>query len=335
MKTEIEIHVAELKSALPGLSKIVGRSRTLPILNCIKVSLDKEQTVSLQATNLDEIATFRLASEIKGLPGELLVPLEMMSKIIKGCSADQSVRFIGDKKETKIRYTVAGNSVDRVVKHFAPDEWPAVKVINQESFLLDDSFKQALREALDSASTDTSRYVLNGACLDVSDKNCHCVVGTDGRQLYYANTFHFAIPESLIVPTQKFVLWPGFQTDGPWKLRMLPAIKADPKDEKADKSKEEPPWLQIDSDHWSYVARAVDGTYPNWQQVVPNQTSGWNRVMLADASVEMMQQAVPLLPGGDTFNQTIILEFAENKLWLKGRGKDEGKADHPLALPRR
>jgi len=54
--------------------------------------------------------------------------------------------------------------------------------------------------------------------------------------------------------------------------------------------------------------------------------------MLADASVEMMQQAVPLLPGADTFNQTIVLEFPENKLWLKGRGKDD-KEDTCMAVP--
>src|SRR5207253_11025119 len=103
MKTEIEIQVSELKSILPGLAKIVGRCRTLPILNCIKVSLDKEQQfISLQATNLDEIATFRVPNQVRGLPGELLVPLETMSKIVKGCSADQAVRFIADKKETKI-----------------------------------------------------------------------------------------------------------------------------------------------------------------------------------------------------------------------------------------
>jgi len=113
---------------------------------------------------------------------------------------------------------------------------------------------------------------------------------------------------------------------------MLPDIKVDPKDEKADKTKEEPPWLQIDSDHWTYVARAVDGTYPRWQEVVPRQTAKWNRVMLADASVEMMEQAVPLLPGADTFNQTIVLEFAENKLWLKGRGKDD-KEDTCMVVP--
>src|SRR5206468_2558521 len=107
--------------------------------------------------------------------------------------------------------------------------------------------------------------------------------------------------------------------DGPWKLRMLPAVKADPEAKKADKTKEEPPWLQIDSDHWTYIARAIDGKYPNWRQVVPYETSKWNRVMLSAESVEMILQAVPLLPGGDTSTQTVVLEYAETKLWVKGR----------------
>src|SRR6266850_3964938 len=108
MQTEIEIPVAELRAVLPGLAKIVGRSSTLPVLNCIKVALDKEeQFVTLQANNLDEIATIRLPNKAHGLSGELLVPLEMLSKIVKGCSADQSVRLITNGQETKIRYNVA------------------------------------------------------------------------------------------------------------------------------------------------------------------------------------------------------------------------------------
>jgi len=247
MKTEIEIPVAELKAVLPGLGKIIARCRTLPILQSVKVWLDPDkQFIQLQAHNLDEIATVRLPNNANGLPGELLVPLDTLSKIVRGCSATQSVRFIGSKTETKIRYTVASNSVDRVVEHLSPTEWPPVKMIGQEAFPLDDSFKLALKEAMDCASTDSSRYVLNGDCLDVRANDAHYVVGTDGRHLYSANSFRFRLPESLIVPSCRFVVWPAFLNDGPWKLRMLPAIKVDPEDKKADKSKEEPAWFQIE-----------------------------------------------------------------------------------------
>ena len=91
MNVEIEIPVAELKSVLPGLSKITSRSATLPVLQCIKVSLDPgEKIISLQAHNLDEIATVRIPNKANGLSGELLVPLEPISKIVKACSTEHN-----------------------------------------------------------------------------------------------------------------------------------------------------------------------------------------------------------------------------------------------------
>ena len=53
MNKEIVIPVQELKVALPGLSKIVGRSRTLPVLQSIRVARDSEGKISLMATDLD------------------------------------------------------------------------------------------------------------------------------------------------------------------------------------------------------------------------------------------------------------------------------------------
>src|SRR5690349_15124131 len=128
MNTEIEIPVVQLKSALPGLSKIVAHSSNLPVLQCVKVELSHdEKTVSLQAHNLDEVATVRLENKANGLSGQMLVPLEILSKIIKGCSVNQSIRLIGSKQETKIRYPVAGSFVDRALTHIPVEEWPAVK----------------------------------------------------------------------------------------------------------------------------------------------------------------------------------------------------------------
>jgi hypothetical protein len=188
---------------------------------------------------------------------------------------------------------------------------------------LDDAFKVAVWEALECASVDSSRYVLNGACLDTRNKEAHYVIGTDGRHLYSANSFRFNLPEPLIIPTAKFVTWPGFMNDGPWKLRMLPAIKVDPKDKKADKSKEAPPWLQIDSEHWSYVARAIDGQYPNWKQVLPTVDGKWTQVVLDPSAAKDMLRAIPLLPGADTLNHTIVLEVGPDGLALKAQGAEQ------------
>lgn len=323
MNVEIEIPISQLKSILPGLAKVTGRSSTLPVLQCIKASLDRAgKEITLQAHSLDEVATVRLPNPANGLSGEVLVPLDMLTRIVKGCGADQSIRLLGTKQETKIRYPVAGSFVDRAVTHIPVAEWPEVKNISQEPFDLDDAIKEALKQAMECASEESSRYVLNGACLDVRDKDAHYVVGTDGRHLFSANTFAFKLPEPLIVPTRKFVVCPGFINDGPWKLRMLPGIKVDPNDKKADKSKEAPPWLQIESEHWSYVAQAIDGQYPNWKQAVPTDTTGWTEIVLQPGAVETILDAIPLLPGNEAIDRGVTL-VAGNGLALRARGKDQ------------
>jgi hypothetical protein len=53
MNTEIKLAVAELKEALPGLSKIVGRSRSLPVLQSVRIQRNQEGIVTLHATDLD------------------------------------------------------------------------------------------------------------------------------------------------------------------------------------------------------------------------------------------------------------------------------------------
>src|ERR1035438_1174630 len=75
MNKEIVIPVCDLKAALPGLSKIVGRSRTLPVLQCIRVSRDAEGKVSLMATDLDAFAAYTV-KEPQSVPAmEILMPL--------------------------------------------------------------------------------------------------------------------------------------------------------------------------------------------------------------------------------------------------------------------
>src|SRR6266481_4777229 len=138
MNAEIEIPIAQLKSVLPGLSKIVSRSSNLPVLQCVKVALSQdEKTIELQGHNLDEVATARLDNKANGLSGQMLVPLEMLSKIVKGCASDQSIRLIASKEETRIRYPVAGSFVDRALTHIPVEEWPAVKLIDKEPTSMD------------------------------------------------------------------------------------------------------------------------------------------------------------------------------------------------------
>jgi DNA polymerase III sliding clamp (beta) subunit (PCNA family) len=237
----------------------------LPVLGCVKVTLNTDRTLRVQANNLEQIVTARLNKPFQGTPGKLLIQLEELASIARHCAANDTIELSVDGKETSIIYPAAGTRIKKLVAHLGLEEFPSEMVVNAEPIRLDDAFKEALQQAFDCASVDSSRYVLQGACLDVSKKEAHYAVGTDGRHLFSANSFLFDVPESIIVPPGKFLTWAGFMEDGPWTLRFLPGTKPETAPKVAGKTA----WVRLDSDHWTYVSKPIEGAYPNWKQVVP------------------------------------------------------------------
>jgi DNA polymerase III sliding clamp (beta) subunit (PCNA family) len=327
MKTSVErLSVADLKTVLPGLSKIVSRRSSLPVLGCVKVIHAPDHTIRLRADNLEEAVTVRLQNPSPGMPGELLVPLEELAIIAKRCSAEDTIELSADGKETSITYPAAGTLIKKPLKHVALEEFPPGAEVNNEPVQLDNAFKEALQQALDCASEDSSRQVLHGACLDVSNKEAHYVVGTDGRHLFSANSFLFDIPESVIVPRGKFLTWPGFVEDGPWTLR----FQRETKPATAPKTYVSPAWVRLDSDHWTYVAKPIEGNYPNWKQPVPPAESLKSHVTLGEPGMKIILDALPLLPGQDDNNQPVSLQIKGEYLTLKAKGNAKEWTEIPI-----
>jgi DNA polymerase III sliding clamp (beta) subunit (PCNA family) len=67
------------------------------------------------------------------------------------------------------------------------------------------TLRESLLEAMDCASVDSTRYVLNGTFIDAKDSKANYVVATDGKHLYSANSFTLPLKESVIIPTHKFL----------------------------------------------------------------------------------------------------------------------------------
>ena len=62
MNTEIALPVQELKQALSGFNRMVGRKTTLPVLSHVRISRNTTGQVKLQATDLDAHATYPLGA---------------------------------------------------------------------------------------------------------------------------------------------------------------------------------------------------------------------------------------------------------------------------------
>jgi hypothetical protein len=91
MNTQIAISVAELKEALPGLTKVIGRSRTLTALQTVRVTRTPEGVVTLHATDLDSFITY---TNCGGLGAS-----HFLAEVISFAAARRSLSSVNDGSE--------------------------------------------------------------------------------------------------------------------------------------------------------------------------------------------------------------------------------------------
>jgi DNA polymerase III sliding clamp (beta) subunit (PCNA family) len=324
MNNEIVIPVCELKAALPGLSKIVGRSRTLPVLQSVRVARDAEGKVSLMATDLDAFATYTVKEPQSGPAVEILLPFDQLTKTVKGMKAEGTITLIPDGKEkVKLWYSIAGNQVRQSVNSLPADEFPPVPKINQPSIPLEPGFGLALRQALQCCSEDSSRAILKGACLDVRESKLHYVVASNGRCLFSANSFCFDLKKSVIIPDSKFLEWPELMGEEPASLSVEPGEEAQPAKDGKPAQEGTAGWVKLESGRWSFITKEIFGEYPSWKQAMPVPGSNWTRVNLSDEAIKQLVLVASNLPGGDGLNQPVRLKITAHYLNVEGRNRDD------------
>jgi DNA polymerase III sliding clamp (beta) subunit (PCNA family) len=312
MNTEIQLPVAELKQALPGFSKIIGRKSSLPVLGCIRVIRDRLASVSLQATNLEDFATFTLGSS-NGPPVDVLVPLEQLLRVTRGCPANDHIQLRQKEDSCTLAYPIGPSLIEQKIELFDLKEWPKIPMVDQDSATVGGDFKSALKAAFDCASADSTRYVLNSAFLDVSNPQAHYIIGTDGRQLFSANSFAFDLKASLIVPCRPFLLWKGFLDDGDWRLSIQ------------GPENEDDGWVNFQSNRWNLITKQIAGQYPNWRGAIPAPEGKQATVVLNPEAVEMLLNVIPKLPGNDDVNQPVVLNTSsKGEFSIQARPRYEG-----------
>ena len=319
------IPVAELKEALPGLTKVIGKSRSLPVLQTVRINRNPEGIVTLSATDLDSHVTYTTKTVQQGSPADVLVPVDQLTKAAKCSSPKEEIGFVPEGKDkVKLRYNIAGNVVEQTITTLPASEFPPAPQVKQPRVQLEPQFGQALKQALACCSEDSSRYVLRGACLDVSDKKFHYVVGTDGRSLFSANSFCFTLEKSIIIPDSKFLDWSDFLDEQPACLSVEPGQEAQEAKDGQPAKEGAPGHVKLESPRWSFVTKEIDGTFPNWRQCVPTTNSKWTQVVLSEEAVKQLIQVIPNLPGSDSSNATIRLRV-DRYLTIEGQSKDDGE----------
>ncbi len=312
----IQLPVAELKTAIGGLTKVVARHSTLPVLGTVHIERDRHGWVHLTATDLDTFLSLRLeAPQQIGEPAKCLVPFTELQKLGKTCLADETLDLeVLAEDSLLLRHHIASHAVEQVMTVPPFGDFPELPSITASSVSLDEAARSTVLEALACASHDETRVILNGVYLDVSKPTGHYAVATDGRHLFASNSLHLALPSSVLVPDHRFLTWSGFVKDGQWKLAVQPTTK------------DRGGYLRLESRRWTFVTKQIEGTYPNWRNITEDVRQFSGCIEVNDQAAEAINRIVPRLPGDDTPNHTVGLYCVSGRLYLRGSNKDQEHA---------
>ncbi len=298
----ITLPVAELKSALAGLGKVINSRATLPVLHHLKVERTNDGWIALTGTDLDRFVTMRLEHPAEGPPMAVLVPYDQLHQLTKNCGKDERLIIETSPEGTVIKFAIGHNLGASKVKPMPVKEFPETPRIKADPIPLPPELRRSIHEAMECASTDQTRYVLNGTFIDSGNY----VVGTNGRILYSANSFALPLKNSIILPSHKFIGWKEFNNDGEWQLR-------------ADKEH-----LQLSTRRWRFISRQIDGQYPSWRQVLPEAAKFKTHLSIDPAKLEGLIKLIQRLPCHDEQHRTLGLEWKDKQFFLmaKEHGND-------------
>ena len=242
-----------LKSLLQTVRRVVQRSSTMPVLGCVRCARDKDG-VTVIATDLDHILRLPLPAESwTGALGAFLVPITELAQAAKGNGGDSPVSIEARDEDTiAVTTQIAGQPVQRVVGTIAAEDFPPCEIPSMDMAAIDAQvFLGAYRMAAPCVSRDDTRGVLQGIYLE-SEHNK--LVATDGRRLTALHLPNVALCENAVLPVVPLLAG---------KLDLQGEILIGLK--KTDTGT----LFRMDTKDWTLTAPCLEGTYPNYRQVIP------------------------------------------------------------------
>lgn len=243
-----------LARGLGVVSKAVSPRSTLPVLANVLIASD-EGRLRLSATNLELGITCWIPARIEE-EGSTTVPARTFSDLVSTLPADQvSLKLDVPTQTLNVRSGTSTNDI----KCIDAQEFPPLPVTDLEGAVQINSgdFREMIHQVAFAASSDEARPVLMGVLIQV-DKDKMTMAAADGFRLSVRKAVLAApvpAPVSAIVPAQA--------------LKELARVAGDG---------EEPIYMVLPKGRGQVIFRVkdvevvsqlIDGTFPDFQQIIP------------------------------------------------------------------
>lgn len=256
---KLEILQENLKKGLNIVERISSKSLSLPILNNILISTEKN-FLNLAATDLEIGINWWTLTKIEQ-EGKITIPARLFSSF---------VNLLPNKKiSIKIEdntFFLEYNNHKSQIKGISAEEFPIIPKIEQGEFVIIDSFSlcQSLNQVADIAVLSTTRPEISGIYF-LFQKDLVTMVATDSfrlgeKKIFIKNDSNLKQDYSLILPQRaaKEIINIFGERKGDLKIYFSPNQIM------FELPMEETPHPQI-----QLVSRLIEGEYPNYQEIIP------------------------------------------------------------------
>ena len=312
---KLSIAKSELQKGLARIQAIVDKRNSMPILANVMIEAIQEENGGLQisATDLEVGIRSRQDAEVSE-PGGLTVSAKTLYEIVRELP-DEMVHLESTANSFLLiecgrsHFKLAGTS---------PEEYPTLPDFSPQNTVTVPSNVLAvmIERTMYAASTDETRYNLNGVYLEVeSATNQLRLVATDGHRLAMVEN---EIPGELSA-LQSGVIIPR---KGLAELKRL--LDEDMVDE-IDLAFEGNSGLARGGEV-TLVMRLIEGEFPNYQQVIPGESTV--QVIVDSEQLSRALRRVVLL--SSQRSRAVKLELGEHKLTVSSNNPDMGDARDEL-----
>ncbi len=298
-----------LLAGLQTVQNVVSSRTTLPILSNVRIQAADGQ-LRFTTTDLDVGVTCVAEAQVDR-PGGTTLPVKRLASIVRELPAGEVHVEVEGKNIASLR---CGQIFFKI--HGLPeDEFPPFPEFSDCKLfsLKQGELKDALRKTSYAISTDETRYVLNGILFSFKDSRL-TMVATDGRRLGLVD-LEVEFPQSeevdVIVPTKC--------------INELARLVGDSGEMKMYVAQNQ---VAFDVGTTRLVSKLVEGNYPNYRQVIPNEVR--ERVTLERELFQAAVHRVSLLASEKS--NSVKLMFTKNNLEIAANTPDIGEARESIPV---
>jgi len=316
---KFKINRDHFANGLAQVLNVVGSKATMPILSNVLIEAEKDQ-ISLTTTNLDLGIRCKIKAEVKE-KGSVTLPVKRLATIVRELP-NVDVTFDASPNH-QVKLTSGGSNFR--IMGIAKDEFPPLPEFGDEkAYTLEQAELTAMLKSVAYAqSSDETRYILNGVYFNFKDGKLS-LVATDGRRLALVSK-EMDVPAAsagaIILPAKTVseltrLLDKGEKLKINFNERRAAFQIATDKDTSGL------------IDHVYLYSKVVEGSYPNYNQVIPKETH--QRIKLER---ELFLQCVhrAALVCSEKSN-SVKIKLSSNLLEITAQSPDFGEAHESMAI---